>query len=195
VRSRGLATVAIAGVVVAHALDFVVVYGGDAEREHQLASTGHGYWPIALFVGMITGLGAIGWALGRGGVRGLADVAIARRSRSIIRDVIRLATIQVILFTGLELLERLAAGAALGAFLRSPELVVGIVLQGAMAAIAVVVLRALECLSEKVVRTAIVPPGRRCRRGPRILSARPEFSALAPVVALRPRGPPPISLS
>lgn len=194
VKSRWLATVAIAGVVVAHAIDFVLVYGGDVEREHQLASTGHDYWPIAVLIGLVTGLVALGWAIGCGGVRGLADTAMALRARSTVGDITRLATVQVSLFTGLELLERLAAGVDPGAFLRSPECVVGVVMQVVVAAVAIVVLRAVERVSERAVRTAIAPGARRGRRGPRVLPVRWGFPAVAVVAASRPRGPPAISL-
>jgi hypothetical protein len=194
VKSRWLATVALAGVVVAHALDFVVIYGGDAEREHGLVSTGHGYWPIAVLVGLLTGLVTLGWAAGRGGVRGLAGPTLAVHQRPVLGDGTRLAAAQVILFTALEVIERATAGTAAGALLRSPEFVVGVVLQVAVAALATLVLRGVERLSERVVRAALaVPRHPRCG-GPRLLPARRESAPVARVAAPRLRGPPGISL-
>jgi hypothetical protein len=195
VKGRWLVVVAVAGVVVAHALDFVVVYGGDLERHHQLAATGHGYWPVAALVGLLAGLLAFGWSVGRGGTHGLAKATPASSGRFVAADIARLSATQLGVFAAVEMVERLAAGISPGALIRSPEFAVGLGLQVVVATVAVAVLVAVEGMSERVVRAAVT--ARQPVRSRE--SERASFlDAVAPVgfvCAPRPRGPPPVSLA
>ncbi len=190
VRSRWLAPVAIAGVVVAHAVDFAIVYRGNVEREHQLVSTGHGYWPAAVVVAVLAGLVAFAYVGVRGGRRALGAPTAAVKSASIANEIVRLAVAQVGLFAGVELLERLAAGLAPGTLLRAPEFALGIVLQVVVAAVAVLVLTAVERLSERVVREALEARTQSRSGEVHIAPVPSAFTVRIPRSPARPRGPP-----
>ena len=135
-RARLLVTAA-AGIVVAHAANYALAFPDPARRGHELSATGHGYWPAAVAIAVIcAGLAAMlaarrGW---RGGSPTLPVPVTARR----------LAAGQVVLFAVLETVERLAVGAHPLSFLSSTQFAVGVVLQVAVALVAVVVLRGVE---------------------------------------------------
>jgi hypothetical protein len=188
VRSRrSVAIVAIAGVVIAHAVDYLVVYRGDAAREHQLAETGHGYWPLAVALALVATLVAAASAAGRGGMLGLARPTAESERLPMLRDIARLSLLQVLLFSAVEVLERLAVGLAPPTVLQTPEFAVGIGLQ---VVVAVVALDLVERLSETVVRAAVAAralrPRRAAQRSPEV-----QLPAGAAVVCtIRARAPP-----
>src|SRR5438309_779138 len=49
--SRLVLLIGIAGVVLAHLVDYLAVFPNGAVRAHELQATGHAYWPVALLLG------------------------------------------------------------------------------------------------------------------------------------------------
>ena len=122
--------------------------------EH-LHDTGHGYWPVAVALGIAAALVAL-VAVAWNGWRGSA-AAVPR--------VLRLGGLQAVAFTVLELTERAAVGLWPLDALASPEFVVGLLLQFVVAAVTVVLLRGVER-----VAAAVAPRTRRRR------STRPSWT-------------------
>ena len=175
--------VAATGVVGAHALNYVLAFPDPAVRAHELAATGHGYWPIAVGIALLAGAAAAGLGVANG----------LRLRRPAPMPVARLAVLQLVLFVTLETAERLGAGMNPIPFLHSPQLVVGVVLQVAVAVAAVLVLRAIEAGARSV--------GRALRRPlPRAAAAHwaPTLDRVVvswPASTAPARGPPPLALT
>lgn len=180
----------------AHAVDFLVVYRADPEREYRLAATGHGYWPVAVVMALFAGLSALAGAASRGGARGLglrlgATATESPAPRSIAGDIARLAATQMVLFATVEVLERIVAGVAPATLVQAPEFLVGLVLQVVVAAVAVVILLVVERVSEKVVRGVASTARRRPSPSPsRRPRNAPTFAGATLGRAARPRAPP-----
>jgi hypothetical protein len=144
---------AVTGVVAAHAANYALSLPDPARRSHELAATGHGYWPVALALAVAAGVGAACLAVRRG----LGPAVVPARITTG-----KLAGAQVGLFLVVECVERLGAGVDPRPFLHSPQLALGIVLQVAVAAAAVVVLRLVERGARAIA--AILRRARRPRR-------------------------------
>jgi len=154
-----LLVMAAAGIVVAHAADYALAFPDPARRAKVLSATGHGYWPAAVAVAVVCG--AIGLALSaRRGWRGDGPRA------SLPLNVGRLALGQVALFAVLETVERLAVGGHPASFLAGSQFALGVVLQVAVALVAVVVLRGVERGANRLA-SALRRPWRRARDGGR----------------------------
>src|SRR5437763_927939 len=119
---RGGADVAAAGIVIAHAADYALAFPDPVRRGHELAATGHGYWPLAVAVAVVCGAFALGLAIrsGWGGQRSTTRLPAAA---------VQVAAGQVVLFTAVETVERGAAGGHPTAFLTSVPFAAGLVLQ------------------------------------------------------------------
>jgi hypothetical protein len=132
-----LLVVAAAGIVIAHAADYALAYPDPVRRGHELAATGHGYWPVAVVAAVVCG--GVGLALAaRRGWRG------EHSATPLVVTATQLAAGQVALFAVVESVERLAVGAHPFAFLASVPFAIGVVLQVAVAVAAAVVLRSVE---------------------------------------------------
>ena len=128
--------VAVTGVVAAHAADYALAIPDPARRSHELAATGHGYWPVALAAAFLAAAAAVAFAA-RKGLR-------VARSAPVLPAAWRLAGGQVLLFIVVETVERLGVGVDPRPFLHSPQFALGIALQIAVALVAVLVLRGVE---------------------------------------------------
>jgi hypothetical protein len=132
-----LLVVAAAGIVIAHAADYALAFPDPVRRSSELATTGHGYWPVAVVVATVCGV--VGLALAaRKGWRGEVSTAPLTLTAT------QLAAGQVALFALVESVERLAVGGHPLAFLASMPFAIGVVLQVAVAVAAAVVLRGVE---------------------------------------------------
>lgn len=146
-RSRKLATFAsigagIAGVLGAHALDYVIVLPNGVHRHELLLQTGHGYWPHAAAIGLVAGILAALASLGAGmlSVNGRASVGF---------DALTLAMVQSGAFVALEAVERLGSGKFAVALL-GPLLIFGVVLQVVVATAVTFVLRLFLRVGETI---------------------------------------------
>jgi hypothetical protein len=170
---------AAAGVVLAHAVDYALLYPDPAQRGRELAATGHSYWPAAVALAAVLGAGAVGLAVVRG----------ARRRAVPMPSISRLAAGQMALFATIEVVERLGAGVSPLSLLQGPHLAVGLVLQAAVAALAVLLLSWVERAAAKAA--ALLrrpsPDTRRAASWPLPLE---RFVEAWWAVSTSPRGPP-----
>lgn len=172
----------IAGVVLAHAVAYVLAFPEPAARHAALQASGHGYWHHATDFGLIAAAFGLIMAVGRG----LAPVARGRPG--IRRALPGLVAWQICLFTCLEVAEGIAAGAPVSTMLAEPVFLIGLILQVAAATAVLFLLVGVE----RVVAAAV-----RVRRASPVLPARPDwlpavFPALVNQCCSRPhsRGPP-----
>jgi MFS superfamily sulfate permease-like transporter len=148
--------VALAGVVLAHGLAYLVVLPGRSARDAVLTETGHGYWPVLVPVAALAGLLA------------LALVIVAPLSRRIgpsgssgpTTDLpfVSLAAGQLALFCGIEIAERLAISSPIEHLWQRPEFALGLVLQLVVALVAVAIVRAADHLATSVAARSITRP-------------------------------------
>ncbi|MEW6475184.1 MAG: hypothetical protein AB1679_23255 [Actinomycetota bacterium] len=145
-RTAILAGLAPIGLVLGHALDYLVAGGGPAAAR-LLASTGHGYWPVAValagFVGMMTVFAAV--------VSGFRLAGSTGARPSTFAVAVRLAAMQSAAFVVIEVVERVVAGADVGDLV-GPVLVLGLVVQWLVATVAAVLLPALQAAGERLRR-------------------------------------------
>ena len=160
-RLRGLPVfgTAMAGLVLGHALSYLIVVPDPHQRQFVLQQTGHGYMPaltqVALMV-LVAGLAAlVARAFGRRGEQTESFPSLART----------LGVVQVVAFVGQEVLERLVAHAPLHTLGHDHVLATGIVVQVALAIVAARILLWVARASERlatawVLRPALPRPGR-----------------------------------
>jgi hypothetical protein len=152
-----LACTAAAGIVAAHALDYLVVLPDDHLRRRTLALSGHGYLPravvIAISGAILAALAAAALGLARGRGRDIPPLDYASAAT-------RIAALQVGGFLTLEIVERLATGSRFGH--HSPALIaVGVGLQVFFSFVGALILRIVSCAAEAVARAlAPRPPAR-----------------------------------
>lgn len=174
---RGITVAAgLTGVVVAHAVAYVLAFSDPRQRAHVLSSTGHGYWSVAAWGAVL----AAGVALAAAVVHG----AIRASGTSEGRVVPRVSTLvgwQVAMFAGVEVLERLAAGAPVSELVHGHEFAIGLGLQVVIAAAVVVALQAVERLGARVAGglSSTAPPARRHVERPAPSAARRSLAAVA----------------
>jgi hypothetical protein len=141
-----LVATAGAGLVGAHALDYMIVLRDGASRHHTLVSTGHGYFSDAVVLAVAAGVVAmlssafLGYRRGTG--RSDRPVPFAWLAA-------RLSLLQVAGFILLELGERAAAGAPLD-HLTGPLMAAGLLLQVAVAIVGAGVLVLLGRAAELI---------------------------------------------
>lgn len=187
-RGLVLAVLAAGGVVVAHALSYTLVVRSTHERRDLLAATGHAHLPVAELVVSALAVTAGVLAVAHGFRLGSRD-GMGRR-RPFRREVAVLTALQSAAFVGLELTERMAAGAGGHSF--GALLALGLVLQPLVASIAVFLARLLAELGEQLAQLVTAPrPAARPRR-PRVLPPTCWESPARSVsfAPLPPRGPP-----
>ena len=144
--SRLLVLTGIAGVVLAHVIDYLAVFPNGDARAHELQATGHAYWPVALLLAGVAGAAALALALVRGvriGLLGGTPVAGSLGAG-------RLASCQMALFVALESAERAAMGVSPSILLHSPEFWLGLALQVVVAAAVVMLLRGAEGVARRL---------------------------------------------
>ena len=141
--------VGVAGVVLAHALDYAVVFPHAADRARQLDATGHGYWPIAVAAAFVAGATALAIAVRRGMLGAVGRVA---DPRPFPQRVAHLAVWQVALFVAVEVAERAAVGVAVAPLVTSPEFLLGLAVQVVVAAVALTLLGAVERAAREIAR-------------------------------------------
>jgi len=173
---------AVAGVVLAHALDYALVFPQDAARDGHLQATGHAYWPVAVGAAAAAGALALVAAAARGARRGVAFRADIR--------VGWLLGFQVAAFVVMEAGERAVVGLPPTVLLHSPEFWLGLALQ---VPVAILARRLLGAVDEVAYRLASSGGRRPARRAPGLV-VRISFAdvppAGAPADCPRSRAPP-----
>lgn len=181
-RGHGLPlfAVAVLGLLVGHALAYVVAFPDPHHRDAVLLRTGHAYLPSAVELAIVLGAAGVATALGRalgrgaGPEPGFASLAI------------RLAGLQVVAFGGQEVAERLAAHAPIGGLLHDPVLAIGVATQLVVAVAGALVLRWLVRITAGIAATF----------RPRIAWPRPALSfPVGAPTGSAPRTPPRVALA
>jgi hypothetical protein len=156
-----LAGAAVAGAAVAHTLIYLVEVPDTRARAAVLAATGHGYWSVAVAAAIVLGLVAAGATVARHFRHGAGAAVPPVAPDRIDQLGFRLALLQSAIFVVQEAIERLAAGAPLGA-LAAPSslLLTGIAVQVLVALGVASVLAGLGRAAEAVGRAlrAAGPP-------------------------------------
>jgi hypothetical protein len=154
-----LSAAAVAGVVAAHTVADVLVLPDPHARAEHLQATGHGYWPVAVYLAVALGALALAWTVARGaGTLRTAGPEVARFRL--------LATRQLLVFAVVEASERLVAGVPVTDLWREPAFVVGLAVQVVVAAGLALLLRRAEGLGARVA-AAMRPSGAAARPRPR----------------------------
>jgi hypothetical protein len=151
IRAAVLGAAAFFGLVGAHAIDYFLLYAGPARRS-VLLQTGHSYFGKAFELGMAAAILAAIASFALGFTRDSAD----RSRRSPLRVAAVLALIQSGGFIALEAAERVIARAPAGQITRI--LVLGVVLQAAIATVTAFALSMLERAGQIVARALAKEP-------------------------------------
>jgi hypothetical protein len=128
-RHLWLLAAAWTGVVLGHAITYVLTVPQAAPREALLASTGHSYWSAAVTAAVVLGLGSAAWDAARHFLHGLEGGPEAAGQDSLAGLALRLASLQSGIFVLQETLERLHAGAPQYGLVAQHILLVGIPVQ------------------------------------------------------------------
>ncbi|HEX2031043.1 MAG TPA: hypothetical protein VHL78_06555 [Actinomycetota bacterium] len=161
-----LGGLASAGVALSHFLAFLVATPDHAARSDLLSQTGHGYWPyfIAVALGALVA-GLVGFAGER--AWGEADGA---GFRSLYRfTAIRLLVLQAVGFLLLEGAERLIVHGSLDGLLSEPVVIIGLLVQAAVALAGALLLVLFVRVVDRVralFRRSARPPRVALPRGP-----------------------------
>ncbi len=184
VRTRGISrglrrfpvfAVAAAGVLIGHWLTYALLLAQPARREAVLSATGHGYLRLASVTVLVLILLALGSAV-MCALDARSDPAGASRAGRIRRLFPRLWLLQGLTFAGVEVVERLVAGAPLGVLL-GRVLLVGLLVQALAAVVGAVLLHVLHRAAASLARLVgspgtasaprIIPSLAPCLNGPR----------------------------
>jgi hypothetical protein len=189
-RTAVLLVAGVAGVVLAHAVDYALAFPGAADRARHLAATGHGWLPAAAFAAV----GSAAMAVAMAGARGAGGAVFRRAARpcpwSAWAELRRLAAWQASLFCSVEVLERAAVHASPATLLHGRVFVTGLAVQLVVSVALLAVLRLVEQGAAALVRSVLGRQRPARRRRPRLLAA----ASVAPPAPYRwpprTRGPP-----
>ena len=142
---------AAAGLVLGHALAYLIAIPDPHQRAFALQRTGHAYLP------------ALDQAVMMLAIAGAATIVVRAFSRKGDRATERfgrlaalLVVVQTCAFAGQEVLERLVSGAALGELAHDQILVIGVIVQVVVAIVAAAVLWLLARTSSRLAATSVI---------------------------------------
>ena len=162
---------AAAGLVLGHALAYLIAIPDPHERGFALQRAGHAYLPALDQAAMMLAIA---------GVAAVVVRAFARKGDGATERFGRLAALLVLVqtfaFAGQEVLERLVSGAPLGELAHDQILVIGVLVQVLVAIVAAGVLWLLSRTSSRLAATSLV----------RVLLPRDRSLPALPVTAARP---------
>jgi hypothetical protein len=153
-RLRGLPTfgLAMAGLVLGHVLAYLIAVPDPHQRAFVLQRTGHEYLPALAEAALVLALAGIAAVV----IRAFAP-GPRRGSERFPRLAGRLALVQVLAFGGLEVVERIVAGAPLRHLASDHILVVGMAVQVVVAVAGAAFLWWLARTSTKLAETIALP--------------------------------------
>jgi hypothetical protein len=181
---------ATAGVLGGHWLTYALALAQPARRDAELSATGHGYLSVAGVTALVLVLLALGSALISALDARSAPAAPPRTAR--LRSLfLRLWLLQFVAFSGVEVAERLAAGAPLRDVVLGRVLAIGLIVHAFVAVVGALLLQVLHRAAAGLAR--LLSSGR-TTSPPRVLASRaprrggPRVAMLAGATGLR--GPP-----
>jgi hypothetical protein len=175
-RTITLVLAGVAGVVLAHGLDYLLAVRSAAARAQELAETGHAWWPTAVGAAVGAACLAVSMATARGAAGAVTRRALDAAGTPVRRELAWMVLWQTGLFTAVEVIERLAAHRSPLELVHGPLFPVGIVLQVVVAALVVGGLRLVERVGATVA-VALAGRGRARAR-------RPAFVPVPPALCL-----------
>jgi hypothetical protein len=182
-RSVAALSVASLGLVLGHWLTYALDLPDPSLRADVLASTGHAYLSTFAQLASVAAVAGLGSLF-------LGTIVRAGRSRSITNVFAMLAVFQIAAFLGMEVVERLAAGASIPALAQSWILPIGAVIQSVLAAVGALVIHWLLRTAERAGSRAL--PAQVRARGALVLAL--QLSDRRPTLLLSAsggiRGPP-----
>jgi hypothetical protein len=183
-RRRAALGVAAGGVLLGHALTYLLVDPNAHQRAADLARTGHAYLGVANDLGLIAALVALSAVFLGGLTRRDADAPGFGKLAG------RLVAFQVAAFACMEVVERLSAGAPVSGVLHHGILPLGIAVEAAIAVLGALVIAWLIRAADRIESTFGTAPA--MADGASAVVALPSFHAPArPVLATAGiRGPP-----
>ena len=143
-RTTTLVLAGVAGVVLAHGLDYLLTFRSAAARAQELAQTGHAWWPSAVGAALGAAFLAVSMTTARGAAGALSRKAVETVAAPFHRELGWMGLWQGALFTGVEVVERLAAHRSPAELLHGPLFPVGLALQVVVALLFVAALRLVE---------------------------------------------------
>jgi hypothetical protein len=152
-----LTGVAVAGAVVGHMVAYVLAVPEPTVRVALLGATGHAYWTEAIAAAVVLGLASLAATLRRRFRAGLLS-GRPQPSEHVGRLAGQLAGFQIAIYLVQEALERLEAGIPAHALLDGRLLVIGVVVQTAIAVALAVLLAAASQMAEAAGRALRPPP-------------------------------------
>lgn len=184
-RLRGLPVLgaAAAGLLLGHALAYLIAIPDPHQRAFALQRAGHAYLPAldqAVMMLAIAGMGAVV-------VRAFAPRAVGATER-FGRLAAMLVVVQTSAFAGQEVLERLVSGAPLGDLAHDHILAIGMLVQVGVAIVAAGVLRLLAQTSNRLAARSVIGvrlPRRRTMLAPPFTEGRPHALQLATAGSIR----------
>jgi len=170
-RGLPIAGVAAAGVVLGHWLTYDVAVPDPSYRARILLDSGHSYWLTAVKLAVVLGLSALG-AVALRHFRAPTDPE-ERRDRGLVytRLVMHLTFLQVCAFTGMEVVERLAAHAPVGQMVSHHMFFLGLAVQFLVATLGAFVLLGFSRAAARMAWALLRPP----RQASRPATSRPPL--------------------
>ena len=140
---------ALAGAALAHVLDYLVVVPDSSRRAAVLAETGHA-WDHLVALGCSAATVAIAGSLCLGIRRSLWPGQASPEPDGLLSDVRVVALLQMALFGGMEIIERVLSHASLAGLVLGRPFLVGLALQVLVAWVVVAVLRTSEAAGRRL---------------------------------------------
>jgi hypothetical protein len=154
-----LTGVAVAGAVVGHMVAYVLAVPSPKVRVALLGATGHAYWTAAIAAAVVLGLASLAATLQRRFRAGLL-AGRPQPGERLGRVAGQLAGFQVAIYLVQETLERLEAGVPVHTLLNGRLLLIGVIVQTAIALALAVLLAAAGRVAEAAGRALCRPPRR-----------------------------------
>jgi hypothetical protein len=158
-----MAGVAFAGVVAGHSIAYFAAIPDASRRGALLAQTGHGYWRTALVAALLAEvlcLGAVAARHFRAGLAGALPIRLGGFQLAL-----RLSVIQIVVFTGLEVGERVVSRIPVAGMFANHLFALGVVIQLLVAGAGALLLRwlgrAAEALGSSLRGRAAAAPAAR----------------------------------
>lgn len=166
----------MAGLALAHVLDYLIVESGGASRPEPLTATGHGWYHVAA-LGAVAGVLAVIGSFRCGLHQRFPASRRPVRAVPLLSDVRRVAVLQMALFGAIEIAERLAADQPMTGLLQSRLLLVGLTLQAVAACVVATVLRAAEQAAARLSTKSALSTCAPSQRLFEMLSSDPSLAA------------------
>jgi hypothetical protein len=143
-----IAAIGAVAIVLGHSITYALTFRSPQLRASALASSGHGYWFVAVRLGIVVALGVTGTVLFRSAHHGPRPTWI--RTESVGSTAAALSVFQVFGFAVMEIAERVAAGARLSGLFTDHLLWLGMIVQIGLAGLVGFALRWLRRIGARI---------------------------------------------